>query len=120
IPQFLELLTAIAEVKPLVLLIDNLEYADQASVELLLQLVQSGLLRSRIAVMLLYTPDVSFVGPFQKLLSLMPFKEYVLEALDEEALSKLAEVPLAVPWAKLSDIVRAKLIGNATPIYLEE
>jgi tetratricopeptide (TPR) repeat protein/energy-coupling factor transporter ATP-binding protein EcfA2 len=120
VPNMLDLLVTISETKPLVMTMENLEYADAASLELLLQLLQQGLLDHPILLVLTYSPQVAFSGPLQQAFSLIPFNEYVMSKLDEETLIMMSEPPLAVPWKKLPDSLRAQLLDKGSAMFLEE
>ncbi len=120
IPQILNLLGAMLQVKPVVLVLENIEYADKASVELLLQLFQQGLLEARIIVLMTSPPEVQFMGAMQQAITMMPYKELVLMPVDEPTLITMAEPPLSVPWKKLPDVLRAQLLEKGSPIFLEE
>jgi tetratricopeptide (TPR) repeat protein len=120
IPHFMALLTTMSKVRPVVVIMENVEHADVASIELLLQLFQEQLLESRVAILMTYSSNILFLGPLQQAVSLMPFKEYILGPVEESILATLAEAPLAVPWKKLPDTLRAQIVEKGSPMFLEE
>ncbi len=114
------LLKTMATLKPVVLVLEDIQYCDSASIELLLQLIQNGLLESRIQILITGIPYTAFIGPLQQVISLLPYKEFILGAMDEPNITALAEAPLSVPWKKLPDSLRAQLVEKGSPLFLEE
>ncbi|MCA9841543.1 MAG: hypothetical protein KC475_05435 [Cyanobacteria bacterium HKST-UBA03] len=120
IPMFKNILRAMASQTPLILVFEDIQYADTASMELLLQLLQDNLLDERIIILFTYTPDTAFKGPLSQAVNLLPFKEYVLSPTPEPTLIAMAEPPLSEPWKKLPDNIRLSLVSQQSPMYLEE
>ncbi len=120
IPFIADLLNAMASIKPLMLVMEDLQFADSASMELFSQLLQHNLLSPNITIIMTYTPDLVLAGNLQQLFNLSPFKELILDPLDEENLVSMAEVPLTIPWKKLPDAFRAQLLEKGSPLFLEE
>lgn len=120
IPEFLNLFIAMAQIKPLVLVMENLECSDSASIELLLQLIQNDLLKHPVCILFTCTPNTLFTGALHQAISLLPWKEYVLKPASEETLISMAEPPLGVPWKKLPDTLRVQLVEKGSPMFLEE
>lgn len=120
IPMFLNILKAMAAQTPLVLVFEDIHYADAASLELLLQLLQENILDEPIVILLTYTSQTTFKGSLQQAVNLLPFKEYVLSPTMEDTLVAMAEPPLAEPWKKLPEEIRQTIVEQHSPMYLEE
>ena len=120
VPFLTSVLSSMAQDVPLMLVMEDIQYADAASIQLLLELLQQNILKQRVIILLTYTRDVEATGDLQKALTLLPFKEFVLSPAGDATLAAIAEPPLAVPYAKLPPVLLDKLRHHASPLYLEE
>lgn len=106
---------------PIVLLLEDLEYADWASLDLLSQLVQRGLLNYPILLILTSSGEQS---PLEELkINLQKYHHVALkiETPAEKDLKAILEAPLGVPLAKLPQhLVKQITSLGQSPMYVEE
>lgn len=118
-----DFLTQLASKKPLVLVLEDLEDADPASVDLLLKLLQAGILEHPILFLLTMRQDYHLTGELAQCLQLVPYEDWCIRPLDQEEVALFLESgPLAgrmkdFPQSLLHQLARHT---GGLPLYLEE
>lgn len=121
--RLFELLSSITEKKSLVLIIEDLDYADPASLEVLARLLAKGLLNKPVCLVLTHQRNLYATGELERLLQNHAYKELVVSDLSQaEVEIFLNDGPFGgnlstVPFPLLDELI-AKAHG--LPLYLEE
>lgn len=120
---FLGFFRYLCQKRPLILVMEDLHYADPASLELLITLLAHGLLEMPVCLIMSHTPDFYASGLFATLLQKGPYKELNIAPLkDDEAERFLNDGPLGgrlseFPVELVDSILR---YAHGLPLYLEE
>jgi tetratricopeptide (TPR) repeat protein len=120
---FLAFIRKLTTNRPLILVFEDLMYADLPSLDLLSRLLERGLMQSPVYLVLTYNRDFYAAGRLAEELKKWPCKELVIGNLDEAAREKfLDEGPLGgqlkqFPSSLIQPLVRQ---SKGLPLYLEE
>lgn len=119
-----EMLRVLSHQKPLVMVIDDLQHADSASIDLWTRLLNGGLLAScPIYLILTHTRDFYPSGDLAQALQGIPYKEYVVSDLNEqESRHFLKSGPLYGTFERFPVSVIDQLIekSQGLPLYMVE
>lgn len=121
--HLLMLLRHLASMKPVVLVLEDLENADPASVEVLIQLLRQGMLNLPVFVFASMRRDYHPTGELAELLRLAAIEELVVSDLNESELMKLLEDgPLAEHLGQFPKVFLDHLCQytDGLPFVLEE
>lgn len=120
---FLQFFHTLAAKRPLIVVLEDLVFADPATLDLLVNLLEKGLLDVPVYFLLTQSRDFYASGRFAEVLQKLPYKELVISELtDPEAERFLDEGPLGgqlhtYPTQLVDVIVRS---AKGLPLYLEE
>ncbi|MCE3234419.1 MAG: Adenylate cyclase [Vampirovibrio sp.] len=120
---FLHFFQTLASKRPLIVVLEDLVFADPATLDLLVGLLENGLLEAPVYFVMTQGRDYYATGRFAELLQKVPYKELVISELtDPEAERFLDEGPLGgqlhtYPTQLIDLIVRS---SKGLPMYLEE
>ncbi len=120
---FLKFFRVLAAKRPVILVIEDLMYADPASLDLLNRLLRRGLLNAPVYIILTHNADFHAAGELAEVFQKVPYKELVVGSLDAAAAEKfLDDGPLGgqlhtFPAQLIDPILRQ---ARGLPLYLEE
>ncbi len=120
---FLAFLHNLAAKRPVVVVMEDLMFADPASLDLLVRLLEKGLLDAPVYLILTQSRDFYAEGKLAELLQKLPYKELIISELnDAEAERFLDEGPLGGQLHTFPPQVIDMILRNAKglPLYVEE
>ncbi len=106
---FVDFIGRMARRMPMLMVIEDLDQADVATLDLLVRLIEKGLLKHRICLMLTYARDFHPEGRLAQILSMNPHKEFVLADLTREEIERFLS---SGPFAGTLDTLSAAHIEN--------
>lgn len=119
-----EILKQMANIRPVALLIEDLQFADIATLDILTQVLNRRLLQQApILIILTYSRDFYLAGPLEQALQQVPYKEYIVSDLNEAQVEQfLNNGPLGGQIQSFPVPILTALIesGHGLPLYLEE
>lgn len=120
---FLNFLTHMSAKRPVILIMEDLQFADGATLVLLTALLEKNLLAFPIYLILTFASDTSPQGELASILQNQPLKDFSVSALsDPEAENFLNDGPLGGRLDEFPRYLVASLLRNAKglPLYFEE
>lgn len=120
---FLGFFRTLTAKRPLILVMEDLDYADPATLELLASLLEKGLLNSPVCLVLTHTKEQSVSGRLSEAFLKVAYKELVVANLDHAAAVKfLDDGPLGGQLRTFPTQLVDSLLRHAKglPLYLEE
>lgn len=120
---FLGFFRTLAAKRPLIVVIEDINYADPPTLDLLTRLLALGLLNSPVYLVLTQSKDFYAAGRLAELLQKAPYKELVVSNLDQPATEKfLDDGPLGGKLREFPTQLLGSLCRQAKglPLYLEE
>ncbi|MBY0404913.1 MAG: AAA family ATPase, partial [Cyanobacteria bacterium] len=109
--------------KPVVMVIEDLQYADAASLDLLVRLLNRGVLELNVCFVISHPRDFYADGPLAEAFQKYPYKEFVIGNLTEsESYAFLQEGPLQGTYDTFPPGLIQQIVSksNGLPIYLLE
>ena len=115
-----QLLTKLSQNKPVVLVMEDLQFADSTSIDTLLHLLQADLLETPVLIILTYDTTFRIDGELKHALDTVPFKEWVVANRNESGVHRYLELPLSNP--DIPEFLFNQLVQNSEGcgLYLEE
>ncbi|MBX2859679.1 MAG: hypothetical protein KTR14_00470 [Vampirovibrio sp.] len=117
-----DIITTLSTQKPVILVVEDLEYADAASLDVLMQLVRQGLLNNQVMIYFTYPRETYPDGDFAKVFQVAPFQEVVIDNCDDDACRQyLASGPLAGNMDAIPEDLINRLIAKSggKPLFME-
>ncbi len=115
----------LADSRPLILLFEDLHWADSVSIEVIKEIAKS-LSNKRILIILAFRPDAEkeYLQTFGPLKKNTPdiFKEIPIKALDDKKIRELMHSFLPIPEKEISSQIELQIMDKAkgNPFYIEE
>lgn len=116
-------IATLASQKPVVLVMEDVHFADPASMDLLVRLIQRGMLEYPVFILLSHPRQYYADDGWGDLLQRVPYKEFVISDLNhEDALKFLKEGPLYGTFEQFPPPILETLIQQSAglPLYLSE
>ncbi|MDX2084109.1 MAG: AAA family ATPase [Candidatus Melainabacteria bacterium] len=117
------LLKAMSQKKPVVLVLEDLDQADAASLEVLMHLLKNGLLTQRVFILVTHQREAVPVGDWAQLLQVGAFERWILSDLNDEEIRKfLADGTFGEHLTEFPEPYLTTFIqqSRGLPLYLEE
>ena len=121
--HLLDLAQQLCNIRPLILIFEDIDQADIASVQLLLDLCQNGLMDLPVTILLSSRPDFTPHPQSSKIWQLLPIKSYVIAPMtDDEVVQLLESGPMSGQMKTLPMPVLQQLIqtSGGLPLRLFE
>ncbi|MBY0449461.1 MAG: zinc ribbon domain-containing protein [Cyanobacteria bacterium] len=129
--HLLDLAQQLCNIRPLILIFEDIDQADIASVQLLLDLCQNGLMDLPVTILLSSRPDFTPHPQSSKIWQLLPVKSYVIAPMtDDEVVQLLESGPMSgqmktIPMPVLQQLIQTSgglpltLFENIRVMHLE-
>ena len=121
VAAFMALFYHLSQKAPVILVMEDIEHADIASLQLLMSLLDAGLLKLKVSFIIATTPNTQFTGALAEVFSEQNLEEWVIAPPQQSDLITIVETPLAESIKKLPPIIQNQLtLPTTLPMYIEE
>lgn len=121
IAAFMALFHHLSQKAPVIVVMEDIERADIASLQLLMSLLDAGLLNMKVLLIISSQPQVQFNGALSDIFQEQRLQEWVTAAPEQSDLISIVEAPLTIPIKKLPPVIQNQLtLPSVLPMYIEE